>query len=33
MLQHEIAETNMGYIAEELKNYQLIMECSECNAL
>lgn len=32
MLQHEIAETNMGYIAEELKNYQLIMECSECNA-
>ena len=30
MLQKELAETNMGFVVEELKRYQLNMECSIC---
>lgn len=31
MLEKELNETNMGYVAEELKKYQLNTQCSECN--
>ena len=30
MLQRELTESNMGYVVEELKRFQLNMDCSDC---
>ena len=30
MLQREISQSNMGYVVEELKRFQLNMDCSDC---